>query len=32
MGPFYIIVPEYGHHDQEIWSFGQFSPQIGDLM
>jgi hypothetical protein len=31
MGPLCITDPEYGGHDQEIWSFDQFLSQTGDF-
>jgi hypothetical protein len=31
MGPLCPTKLEHGHHDQEIWSFGQFLPQIFDF-
>jgi hypothetical protein len=31
MGPLCITDGEYGSHDQEILSFGQFLPQIDNL-
>jgi hypothetical protein len=31
MGLLCITDPQYGNHDQEILSFGQFLPQTGDF-
>jgi hypothetical protein len=31
MGPLCITEPEYGGHDQKIWSSGQFLPQTSDF-
>jgi hypothetical protein len=30
-GPFGTTNPEYESHGHEIWSFGPFSPQIGNF-